>query len=306
VIVDLGLILARLLHYVATTTLAGMSLFPFYAYGGAEPAAMARWQTRLQLAIAAAALLSGLLWFAFSAASMSGSLSEAADAEVLWTVIHDTSFGTVWTARMLLALLVIIVTVLRFFPMADLLPKIMVPILAATLLASLAGTGHTQVEEGWAHTAHILSDAAHLLAAGAWLGGLVPLVYVLVSSSSTGSEMWQADRVLLRFSAIGYTAVAVLVGTGLINGWFLVGSVAGLVNTPYGQMLLVKLALFAGMISLAAANRFWLVPSLLASTTVRTVWLRRLRNHVLGEQLLGLMILAVVSLLGTMQPAIHQ
>jgi putative copper resistance protein D len=306
VIVDLGLVLARYLHYAATTALAGISLFPFYVYGRTEPAALGRWQARLHLPIAAAALLSGILWFAFSAASMSGSLSEAADAEVLWTVIQDTNFGMVWTARMLLAVLILIVTALRFFPMATHLPKITVPILAAALLASLAGTGHTQVEEGWVRTAHILSDAAHLLGAGAWLGGLVPLGYVLASTSSTSSEMWQADRVLLRFSAMGYAAVAVLVGTGLVNSLLLVGSVSGLVNTPYGQTLLVKLSLFAGMLSLAIANRFWLVPSLLASAAERIVWLRRLRNHVLGEQLLGLMILSVVSLLGTMQPAVNR
>lgn len=32
--IDLGLVIARFLHYVATTTLAGVSLFPLYAYAG--------------------------------------------------------------------------------------------------------------------------------------------------------------------------------------------------------------------------------------------------------------------------------
>jgi putative copper resistance protein D len=35
-------------------------------------------------------------------------------------------------------------------------------------------------------------------------------------------------------------------------------------------------------------------------------YLRRLRNHVFGEQILGATILLVVSLLGTMRPAIGQ
>jgi putative copper resistance protein D len=35
-------------------------------------------------------------------------------------------------------------------------------------------------------------------------------------------------------------------------------------------------------------------------------WSLRLRNHVLGEQLLGWMVLALVSILGTMQPATGQ
>jgi len=36
------------------------------------------------------------------------------------------------------------------------------------------------------------------------------------------------------------------------------------------------------------------------------VWTTRLRNHVLGEQLLGLMVLLIVSVLGTIRPAIGQ
>ncbi len=35
--VDLGLVVARLLHYAAVTTLAGVALFPLYAYAFAEP-----------------------------------------------------------------------------------------------------------------------------------------------------------------------------------------------------------------------------------------------------------------------------
>jgi putative copper resistance protein D len=37
-----------------------------------------------------------------------------------------------------------------------------------------------------------------------------------------------------------------------------------------------------------------------------SVWTGRLRNHVLGEQFLGLTILLVVSVLGTMRPAAGQ
>jgi len=61
---------------------------------------------------------------------------------------------------------------------------------------------------------------------------------------------------------MGYVAVATLIGTGLVNSWYLVRNVTALLTTQYGQLLLAKLALFAGMLSLAAINRFWLVPSM--------------------------------------------
>ena len=35
--IDLGLVVSRLLHYAAVTTLAGVSFFPLYAYADAEP-----------------------------------------------------------------------------------------------------------------------------------------------------------------------------------------------------------------------------------------------------------------------------
>jgi putative copper resistance protein D len=107
---------------------------------------------------------------------------------------------------------------------------------------------------------------------------------------------------------MGYVAVATLVGTGIVNSWFLIGSVSNLLTTPYGLVLLAKLLLFAGMVALAAANRFWLVPAMSNAQPYGSersmVWLRRLRNHVFGEQLLGAVVLLVVSLLGTMKPAI--
>ncbi|MBK5654042.1 MAG: copper homeostasis membrane protein CopD [Alphaproteobacteria bacterium] len=308
--IEVGLIIARLLHYATTITLAGLSLFPLYAFAGAEPEVLSHWRQRWLLWTAVAALLSGLCWFAFTAANMSGSMNDLADVETVWAVVHDTGFGHVWTLRMLLAVLTVGVAAwgIRSKAAAHRL-NWMMPLLAALLLTSLAGTGHAQIEEGWAGVIHVVADAAHLLAAGAWLGGLIPLALILHRYLGTDLNVGpkDMDRILMRFSGTGYIAVATLIGSGLVNSWFLVGSLSGL-NTPYGQILLGKLALFGGMLALAVANRFWLVPSM---RNVRTdaaeelaMWSARLRNHVLGEQVLGWMVLLAVSILGTMQPAV--
>jgi putative copper resistance protein D len=259
------------------------------------------------------ALLSGLLWFVFSVANMSGTLAGVADHEVLWTVLNETTFGGVWMARMLLAVIILCVTAVRPFWTAIAGRDLITAFLAAVLLASLAGTGRSQIEEGWMSLVHIGSDAAHLLAAGAWLGGLVPLGFILLGYTMTDrgpSPIVDVDRILLRFSSMGYVAVATLIASGLINSWFLIGSVSNLLETLYGQILLGKLALFAAMLALAAANRFWLVPRMIETRAGASgeppVWLGRLRYHVLGEQFLGLMILLAVSVLGTMRPAVGQ
>ncbi|EFI52910.1 copper homeostasis membrane protein CopD [Afipia sp. 1NLS2] len=306
--IEVGLIIARFLHYLATTALAGLSLFPLYAYAGAEPDVLGRWRQGWLLWTAVAALFSGLGWFAFAAANMSGSMADLVDAETVWAILHDTGFGAVWTSRMLLAALT--VGVAAWGLRAAHRQNWMMPLLAAILLASLAGTGHTQIEEGWAGVMHTVADAIHLLAAGVWLGGLIPLALILHRYLGTDLNVGpnDMDRILMRFSGMGYLAVAALIGSGLVNGWFLVGSPSGLLDTPYGQILLGKLALFGGMLALAVANRFWLVPSMgrIRADAVEglTRSSARLRNHVLGEQVLGWMVLLAVSILGTMQPAV--
>jgi putative copper resistance protein D len=309
--IDLGLVVARLLHYAAVTTLGGVSFFPMYAYLSAEPPELLRRRQAVLLAAAVGAVVSGLLWFVFAVANMSGSLADLADREVVGTVLRETAFGGVWMMRMLLAVVILAVTSVVPFSMPAAGRDPVMAFLGAVLLASLAGTGHAQVEEGWTGIVHMMSDAAHLLAAGAWLGGLVPLGFVLFNASlGQGGPFVEVDRILLRFSGMGYAAVATLVVSGLVNGWFLVGSVACLFTTAYGQILLGKLTLFAAMLALAAANRFWLVPRM-ADTRAdaarsRSAWLGRLRHHVLGEQFLGLLVLLAVSVLGTMRPALGQ
>jgi putative copper resistance protein D len=307
--IDLGLIVARLLHYAMVTTLAGVSFFPLYAYVF-EPKELTRRRHAVLLAAAVGAVVSGLLWFVFAVANMSGTLADVADNEVLWTVLSETTFGGVWLARMLLGVGIVGVVAVRQFWMAIGWRDLVTAFLAAVLLASLAGTGHAQIEEGWVKVVHVASDAAHLVAAGAWLGGLVPLGFILLDYSiRNGEPIFDLDRILLQFSGMGYVAVAMLIASGFVNSWLMISSVSNLPKTLYGQVLLGKLALFAAMLALAAANRFWLVPRLIetrARSAAPALWLGRLRYHVLGEQFLGLLILLAVSLLGTMRPAIGQ
>src|SRR3981081_2175944 len=202
--IDLGLVVARLLHYAAVTALAGLSFFPLYAYAGAEPIRLLRWRQGVLLVAAIASLLSGVLWFVFSVANMSGTLADVADREVLWTVLNETTFGRVWTARLVLSIIMVGLfwkrVVSKFGPRRDLTT----PVLAAVLLISLAGVGHSQIEEGIDGIIHVVSDAAHLIAAGAWLGGLVPLGYILLlRERGRPGQRSGLDEVLQRFSGMG-------------------------------------------------------------------------------------------------------
>lgn len=149
---------------------------------------------------------------------------------------------------------------------------------------------------------HVGMDALHLLAAGAWLGGLLALSATLRKPRAN-----YGPTTLARFSGMGLLAVATLVATGLVNSWFLVGTMDGLLTTRYGHLLIAKLAAFLGMGALAAANRFWLAPALEAmpQRDGHNARLNQLERHVLGELGLGAAVLMVVGVLGALQPAAH-
>jgi putative copper resistance protein D len=203
------------------------------------------------------------------------------------------TFGPLWLARLTLILLALVFAAIGSARLGWL-----VPTLAALALASLAGTGHAGLPGGVAGVAHRFADAGHLLAAGVWLGGLLALATLLAGADA------DVGRLLLRFSGVGYAAVATLVLSGVANAWFLVGSIERLVGTPYGRLLLVKIALFLAMAALAAANRFWITPRFAASPADAR-WLSQIKRHVWLEQGFGLLVVAVVSVLGVLQAAIE-
>ncbi len=296
-----GLIASRFLHYIAVLSLFGAALYPLYTFRGTalKPDVFAARLRRLLWAAVAAAFVGGVGWFVFTTASMTGGISAVFDPAILRTMMRATDFGPLWALRLILVL--IVAALLTSWP--GRVSLYAVPVLAGLLLASLAGTGHTRATEGWTALVHIASDATHLLTAGLWIGGLWSLGFLIAVSDEAGQL--RPAEVLRRFSGVATGAVAILVASGLVNGWFLVGSPALLVSTLYGQLLLVKMGAFLLMAGVATANRFQLTPRLDAGLSAhRDVVLTRLKLHLTVEQVLGVGVLAIVSLIGTLQPAL--
>jgi putative copper resistance protein D len=106
---------------------------------------------------------------------------------------------------------------------------------------------------------------------------------------------------------MGIAIVVVVLATGMVNAWILVGSLHALIATGYGRLLMLKLALFAVMLLFAAPNRFWLTPRLAppSGSELQREALGRLARNSMIEIALALMIFAIVGMLGTLHPAIH-
>ena len=303
------LIVSRLLQFAAVIVVFGCGAFRLYglAFDTTTTSANAlvtfdTWVWRVTIVGAIVALLSGVSLLLAVTANMAGSAAAALDPNTISTVLFDTSFGLVWCWRLLFAFLLIGACLA---PLARRrMPAILV--LSLLLLVSLGWVGHAVEGQGVARFVHQINQMVHLLAAGLWLGGLVPLTWLLGRARSLSGAAWisVARDVVPRFSHMGYVAVALLAATGAINTLLLVGSVEALAGTPYGRLLSLKILLFLVMVVLALINRFRLLPRLRREPQPSAP-LAALARSVLFEQALGFAVLAVVSVLGTWPPAIH-
>jgi len=294
---DAGLIASRFCHYLAVTALFGGVLFPLYAGAGHQGAP----RRRLRIGAAILTLVTALAWFAFTTASMAGDPSALLELPLLSSVATTTAFGRLWMVRLTLAALMIGLALPRSAG-----PRLQTAsvLVAGALIASLACTGHGPSPAGVAGWPHLAADGVHLLAAGAWLGAFPPLLMLVFGPLETEPAVARAHGALDAFSRIGPAVVALIVLSGLVNGWYLIGPnhLTDLVTKSWGVVLLVKLALFAGMLALAAAHRWRLVPSLAATGGGQNT-VRVLRRTLALEAALGLAVLGAVSVLGTLQPA---
>jgi putative copper resistance protein D len=321
------LMLTRAMHFNAVLWLFGEFVFfsvvagPALAGVSKNVAADGLGPERRLLLVAsccvAVAIASAVAWLLLEAVNMSGlALVDASRSETLDVVVRETLFGRIWLFRLALSLLLStllwIVWRRRQSRHYGAVLKIAGTLLAGAYAATLAGSGHAAAEAGTDRMVHLGFDAVHLLAAGAWVGALPGLLAFLkrVGDSSHPEGLGLALSAARRFSTLGTISVSALLVTGLVNSWYLVGSIPALLGSEYGWVLLCKLVLFAAMIALAAINRLRLTPQLAAAISRTTATpgrdaLARLRSNTLLELIAGVAIVGIVAALGLMVPAAH-
>jgi copper resistance protein D len=261
------LAVVRAIYFFAALQLFGWLIFDLFIGRGG-------WGRRA-VPLAAIALVAMTAWLAIEANLMSG---EPISGETLGVVLRETQFGTLWIWRAVLLVGLLALTAWR-----NRAATLAAAIGAGVVLILTAAAGHGGADGS---TVHLTGDAIHLLAVGAWLGGLVPFAAAM--------QRPDAGATALRFSTLGVVSVCVILVTGAINTWFMVGNIPALIGTPYGRLLIAKLALFCIMVTVAAVNRYRLVPSGDVDALRRNAWV---------ETALGVAIVVIVAVLGTMPPA---
>ena len=177
----------------------------------------------------------------------SGHLADAFATDQM-SAVWDTRFGKVWMAR--LALLVVASLLLRmmirhrgplpgwWFAAAG---AVGLALSATPGLAGHASTGR------WTLLA-LPADMFHVLGMAVWLGGLVTLAIARTDEHSYA-------RVAERFSRLALGAVVLIVLTGSFQAIRQLQPFSALWNAAYGQLLIVKLIAFGGILLIAAWSR---------------------------------------------------
>jgi len=230
-----------------------------------------RWSLFLMPVIA----ISGIAWFMQVCVNMSGlSFAEAMHPDIVRTILGQTSFGRVWEVRSIIWLCCgPLYTTFRMPRIFRTMSGWINMLLAAALVSSLAWAGHGQDGGRW----HLLADAIHLFTAGLWPMGLAPLAVMLfeLRKRSTDDRRALARLVVFRFSGLSLLCVVLLAGSGIVNSFYMIGTLGNLISTVYGKVLLCKVGIFLIILVIAAINRLRLMPRLAGSVCTTSSWSSR-------------------------------
>jgi copper transport protein len=228
--------------------------------------------------------------------------------EGLVTMLTAAYWGKVWLGRMVLFLVLVALLPLpgRFNPERPWghsweRPREWLALaVVAAVMVTLSLVSHAAATAGVQVTA-VVSDLLHLLAAGAWAGGLFHFAWNMpyfLRQFPENDRRGLLAAVVPRFSVLAIICVAVLILTGIFSSYVQVTVLAAL-DTMYGRTLLVKLALIVPLLLLGAVNLLWIGRRLRADGQAGLHLWRTVR----AEVALVVLVLLAVGFLVTMEPA---
>lgn len=295
----------RFVLYTDLMLLFGLATFGLYSLRGKERRSgeVLHFESLL-VGTATFGMVISLVGSVVIAQNMSGASEWAELLPHIEMMLAETDVGMSWIVRMVALLAVMLAaTQNKRWPTQSLW---LATFGGAAALASLAWTGHGAMDEGTRRVWHFGADIFHLLAAGGWIGALAAFGLLLRLKNLQAEHLVKVlARALTGFETAGAVIVAIIVISGVVNYLFIVGpSLDGMIGSTYGLLLFVKLALFGGMLGLAALNRFHLSPFLERSLQAGeyTVAANALRRSMVVEFSSAVVIVCLVAWLGTLSP----
>lgn len=301
------LTLSRLLTFAGLVLLVGVSMFLLVLWPAGQHLSGSRRLVYTGWSLSVVGSAAGLLLQGPYAAGLP--LSRAFDGELLFEVLQ-TRYGAATAARLGLLGAAAVLLCLLEHRRPRVVFRVVAAVIGISLLFTTSVVGHAGVGELAAVA--LPADALHAAAAAAWLGGLALLAVVLLRRG----EPRELAAILPRWSRWAAGAVIVLVTTGAFASWREVRELEAVISTTYGRLLLIKLALVAGMLVFGALGRSWVrrhyvLPVAHAATgdcgpgrpTPSPVAARQLRRSVVLEAGTAVVVLAVTAGLVETTPA---
>ncbi len=249
----------------------------------------------------AAFLLIAVAALAVQGARLAGGAPPSLD--LLGRYLLRTQSGSVWLWRELYgALLLALLIWFQKTGTSDRAGRRLL-LLALPLAASRSLTSHAAAAREYVFAA-IAVDAIHLIVSALWAGALPLLCWALRSGSRGAASAGWSGNVVGRFSRLAVWSVGALVATGLYQSWLQLGTWEALLETDYGRVLLVKLALFLMMLGFGALNRFFTLPELIAAPRPGPIPRDAFRK-IVAEALLAVLVFGVTGFLTVLPPGAH-
>lgn len=226
-----------------------------------------------------------------------------ADGSITLTTSLTEDFGRVDAARVILWALAAVIVVGMVQGGASAVRS-----LAWRMGALVVGTGLVLVTTMNAHASQGLdprrgevADFLHLVGVSTWVGGLVVLAVGLLPRG----RLDELEQVVPRFSKVAMVSVLLIVASGAILVWELIWPIDGLWSTHYNRVLLVKLGIFALVLTAAMASKRWVTRNVTgAAAARRRTAIRDIRTSVVAETVLVAGVLGAASVLATSSPGV--
>jgi copper transport protein len=255
----------------------------------------ARWITRPPLPPSQRAwlrrggLLGALLLASGSALEVVDALTRAAgafDPPLLGPYLLETRHGNAVIARLVLAALLVVAGRSPGWPGGR--DRAVFLTLAVAILLTLSLISHAGAQ---GRMLPLLADLVHVGGAASWAGSLLYAAWLLAWPRA-GAASGATETSMQRLSTLGLVGLTSIVITGVYAAVVHLPDPAALTRTPYGRVLLIKVAAVTMILAVAAVNRWVAIPWMTRRLT--TVVLRRL---VRVEALLVLVVLGLTGLL---------
>lgn len=199
-----------------------------------------------------------------------GDWGQALAPGLLGTLATSGRFGAFWLMRegvLLLAGLIALYMLLvpqRPKPVKTILPLANL-LLGTALFIAITMSSHAAAVTSALVPYAIIVDWLHLLAAAAWIGGMfyIAAVYLPVLKKSRLQDRTRSLLALLPyFTPLALAGVLIMSITGPFSATFHLTSWQQFINTAYGRVLLVKIALVGGLLLTSAIHVGLLRPRL--------------------------------------------